>query len=224
MFDFFKSILLIAVTLGFSAEAYPGAYQALANIPSATGNSNIHGADFKALTFTTSSNYTQVETINLGLNNYNGNTAASSLVQLTLFSVGNDGKPATVLASKSRTIPISGSDQIYTFTINDWILSPNTGYALGVSSDSAGIAWWRGAGTPVGYNGFSYDTFYASSSGGSGPWTSPSNYGNAVEILVSTVNPVPPAPIPTLSEWAQLLLALMVLAIVSWHFHRERSY
>ena len=41
-----------------------------------------------------------------------------------------------------------------------------------------------------------------------------------------TVNvPAPTAQaVPTLSEWVQLLLALMVLAMVGWHFHRERSY
>jgi hypothetical protein len=33
-----------------------------------------------------------------------------------------------------------------------------------------------------------------------------------------------PSVIPSLSEWAQLLLAFMVLAMVGWHFHRERSY
>ena len=192
MYDFIKFILLIAMTFGFSVDAYPSSYQALAIIPNtATGNSNISGAYFKALTFTTPTNYTQVETIKLGLNNFTGNTSATSVVQLTLFSVGNDGKPATILASTSETVPINGSNLIYTFTINGWILSPNTSYALAVSSDNAGIAWWRGAGVPVGYNGFSYNTFYVSSTGSSGPWTTPSSFGNAVEILVSTAYPVP---------------------------------
>lgn len=31
-------------------------------------------------------------------------------------------------------------------------------------------------------------------------------------------------PIPSLSEWTQLLLALMVMTVIGWHFHRERSY
>lgn len=33
-----------------------------------------------------------------------------------------------------------------------------------------------------------------------------------------------PAAIPTLSEWSQMLLGLMVLSMIGWHFHRERSY
>jgi hypothetical protein len=33
-----------------------------------------------------------------------------------------------------------------------------------------------------------------------------------------------PSAVPTLSEWAQLMLGLMVLTMIGWHFHRERSY
>jgi hypothetical protein len=33
-----------------------------------------------------------------------------------------------------------------------------------------------------------------------------------------------PAAVTSLSEWAQLLLALMVMTVIGWHFHRERSY
>jgi hypothetical protein len=35
---------------------------------------------------------------------------------------------------------------------------------------------------------------------------------------------VPATAVPTLSEWAQLMLALMVMTVIGWHFHRERSY
>jgi hypothetical protein len=30
--------------------------------------------------------------------------------------------------------------------------------------------------------------------------------------------------VPSLSEWSQMLLGLMVITIIGWHFHRERSY
>jgi hypothetical protein len=30
--------------------------------------------------------------------------------------------------------------------------------------------------------------------------------------------------VPSLSEWTKLLLALMTITLVGWHFHRERSY
>jgi len=33
----------------------------------------------------------------------------------------------------------------------------------------------------------------------------------------------PPSAVPSLSEWAQMLLGLMVMMLFGWHFHRERS-
>jgi hypothetical protein len=35
--------------------------------------------------------------------------------------------------------------------------------------------------------------------------------------------PSAPAAVPTLSEWAQLMLALMVLTMIGWHFHNNRQ-
>ena len=51
------------------------------------------------------------------------------------------------------------------------------------------------------------------------------NNTNQPFALTGVVNPAPTAKaIPSLSEWTQLLLALMVLTMIGWHFHRERSY
>jgi hypothetical protein len=33
-----------------------------------------------------------------------------------------------------------------------------------------------------------------------------------------------PSAVPSLSEWAQLMLGLIVMTVIGWHFHRERSY
>ena len=45
--------------------------------------------------------------------------------------------------------------------------------------------------------------------------------GDSLKVVI----PAPtPAAIPSLSEWTQLLLALMTIMLVGWHFHRERSY
>jgi hypothetical protein len=47
---------------------------------------------------------------------------------------------------------------------------------------------------------------------------------NAANTLF-TYTPVPaPSAVPSLSEWTQLLLALMTITLVGWHFHRARSY
>lgn len=38
-----------------------------------------------------------------------------------------------------------------------------------------------------------------------------------------TVNATPtPSAVPTLSEWSQMLLGLLVMTVIGWHFHRER--
>jgi len=46
--------------------------------------------------------------------------------------------------------------------------------------------------------------------------------GGSLNVSVSA--PPGPAAVPTLSEWAQLMLALMVMMLIGWHFHHERSY
>ena len=49
--------------------------------------------------------------------------------------------------------------------------------------------------------------------------------GNADSLVLTISAPTPaPSAVPSLSEWTQLLLALMTITLVGWHFHRERSY
>ena len=44
-------------------------------------------------------------------------------------------------------------------------------------------------------------------------------------LITDPLGPALPASsIPTLSEWIQMLLGLMVIMLIGWHFHRERSY
>ncbi|MEY4684765.1 MAG: hypothetical protein RLZ25_1224 [Pseudomonadota bacterium] len=214
----FKATLAFFIMLGVPTVAQSSTFQALANLPSsATGRTALVGGEYKAVIFTTPSNYTQVETIRLGLMNNTFGYTSSSFVLLTLFSVGNDGKPAGVLASTSQTLTLTDSNDLYTFAIPNWTLSPNTSYAIALSSDSTGVAWWRDSGSPTAYNDFSYGGFYRSSSGSSGPWTLPASAGNALEILVSDY-----VPVPTLDEVARFILGLFVLLILAW-WHRSNE-
>jgi hypothetical protein len=49
--------------------------------------------------------------------------------------------------------------------------------------------------------------------------------GSVNGSITDPLGPASPASsIPSLSEWAQLMLVLMVLSVIGWHFHRERSY
>jgi hypothetical protein len=60
-------------------------------------------------------------------------------------------------------------------------------------------------------------------------WIAFGNSGAGTPQPLYAVSPlltVPPLPaaVPTLSEWSQMLLGLMVMMLIGWHFHRERSY
>ena len=57
--------------------------------------------------------------------------------------------------------------------------------------------------------------------------------GNCINLIPAssannvTLSPsVAPAPaaVPTLSEWSQMLLGLLVMTLLGWHFHKQRSY
>ena len=60
------------------------------------------------------------------------------------------------------------------------------------------------------------------SSGGQQAANSSSKSLYAISALL-TVAPAAQA-VPTLSEWSQMLLALMVMTLIGWHFHKQRSY
>ena len=48
---------------------------------------------------------------------------------------------------------------------------------------------------------------------------------NAANTLFTYTTPSPtPSAVPTLSQWAQLMLGLMVMATLGWYWNRERSY
>jgi len=50
-------------------------------------------------------------------------------------------------------------------------------------------------------------------------------YTCGADTITVNVAPSPTAQaVPSLSEWAQLMLALIVMTVIGWHFHRERSY
>jgi hypothetical protein len=46
---------------------------------------------------------------------------------------------------------------------------------------------------------------------------------DSVTVYLGTTPPAPSA-VPTLSEWSQMLLGLLVMTLLGWHFQRERSY
>jgi len=124
--------------------------------------------------------------------------------------------------TESVTFSINGSS--YTLSAGDInnSLNPPTPQSaqmvLGSSNDVTSTGPLYANGTVIFNN--------APSSVSSVTLTAPTNGGGGVLATVCFGDPVTPAPsaVPSLSEWAQLLLALMTITLVGWHFHRERSY
>ena len=52
----------------------------------------------------------------------------------------------------------------------------------------------------------------------------PNNQNKSLYAISALLTVAAPAAVPSLSEWTQLLLALMVMMLIGWHFHPERSY
>ena len=51
---------------------------------------------------------------------------------------------------------------------------------------------------------------------------------DSLTVQIGPPSPPTPAPtpsaVPTLSEWSQMLLGLLVMTLLGWHFHKQRSY
>ena len=132
-------------------------------------------------------------------------TVTKVLVSTTASAMFLGG--GTSLQNKVGVTPSGGNPP----TNTAWIGCSNTGSPLvgnqlGTANPGIGIpsvtdAFWISVGT-------------------SGVGTAQQLY--AVSPLLTA--PSLPASIPSLSEWTQLMLALMVISMLGWHFHRERSY
>ena len=196
--------------------------------PITVGGSALSDTEWRAVIFTTPlSAGAEIVSIDVGLNCYlNPSTQCTGYpttrqLQIDLYSVVG-GQPSSALYS----LPLQGvymatQSQIYTFSIPNWTLAANTSYALvlkSVSSDSQRLKW---AGlvnntVPTGLNGFSYvGTSYIAPPATPAWIASPTT--DQVVVIHANIN----ASVPTLSEWAQLMLALMVIG-VAWHFHSIR--
>jgi hypothetical protein len=131
-------------------------------------------------------------------------TVTKVLVKSTAAAMFSGG--GTSLNSKVGVTPSGGSPP----TNTAWIGCSNTGSPLvgnelGTANPGIGIPSLT-------------DSFWISV-GTSGVGTAQQLY--AVSPLLTA--PPLPAAVPTLSAWTQLLLALMVMTLIGWHFHRERS-
>ena len=222
---------------------------AFSNIPPPAsykvGGSTITGGALKALLFTTpSSSSVLITSVKVGLTYCNGFSCSgrSSFpvgvypsqadFQVSMYSVRDQAgvlTPDVELYSipMQYGLTLTGTGTEFTFDIPNWQLAANTTYALvGRSTDANPVKWANiELGSPPSdysaqaQNGFSFSSSTAFYTTQSQPttWLSTAATNNSVEMKFAVA-------VPTLSEWSQMLLALMTIMLVGWHFHRERSY
>jgi hypothetical protein len=192
----------------------------------------INNTSWVGFQFTTSSLQTRLQSIDIALQP----TGGTANLTFRLYLDDGSGQPANnaqVLATYSTgtqafnvyTTGNAGtfSSIIFSGALASYTLAANTGYILAVQSDNTNISINFDSGTNASaLNG----SGWTSSQGRIGTidsgvnWTVLSQSDSLVYNL-SAAPYSPPASIPSLGEWTQLILALMVMTLIGWHFRKH---
>ena len=219
--------------IAFSNIPPPGAYK--------TGGTYLSGSSWKALLFTTpASSRTEIVSIKVGLTDCQNtcghpnpeNYPVSVDFQLCLYSVSNQAGVATP-DRELYSIPMQygliltrrGTE--FTFDIPNWPMAANTTYALVAKGTDSGKVKWSNIDLgsfftdypPQPQNGFAFQVNPGFTTNPDLTWV---NAGAATNNAVEMKFVFVPSAVPTLSEWSQMLLGLMVMTLLGWHFHRQR--
>ena len=166
-----------------------------------------HGVNAAPVTWTLTSSFASPTTVT-GTYSYDSDTNSYSNVNLTYYN-GTTYFPIT-FAISSYT-----QNAYFVGTVNGAIQNVSPAVSFGLVSPMT-----NGGGTIQAIN-LIVDTCLATLNGQCTVVGVPHLSNIAIS---ASVTGVPLSPIPSLSEWTQLLLALMTIMLVGWHFHRERSY
>ena len=214
------STLLLVLLLGLSL-AWPEVSVSadLYNNLSESSNGNrtiVHQAVESATSFKTTALDSVINSITVNIAAYYPTPVGN--IELSIYAAdGTGGIPGTIIAPSIVTIDVPGLfPGIYTVSDLNVPLSPSTLYWLVLSgpTTSGGIAWYftnssNGAPDSLG-----------STERVSGIWGSIIPTYPMARIEASGL---PPVPIPTLSEWAQILLALSLMCMAGWYWQRRES-
>jgi len=166
-----------------------------------------HWVNAAPVTWTLTSSFASPTTVT-GTYSYDSDTNTYSNVNLTYYN-GTAYYPITyTISSYSQNVRFVGS-------VNGAIQSVSPAVNLGLVSPMTN------SGGTIQATDLIVDTCQATSNGQCTVVGSP-HLSNLA--LSASVTSVPLSPIPSLSEWSQMLLGLMTIMLVGWHFHRERSY
>jgi len=213
---------------------------ALADITNVTGStmtaSNgypFNSSNYAAIVFQTGTSSTVIDSVSVALTGLP--SAGSGTFTMELWNASS-GVPTSVVASVSSLTGNYGnfpSSTVNTYSagslgaIATTTLPPNRQYAIVLMSASTSNIYFADllSNLYTVTDGWSYVNSLSKS--GSSNWSSTINLYYIAAITTQAPAPAPAptaAAVPTLSECTQLLLALMVLTMIGWHFHRERSY
>ena len=143
------------------------------------------------------------------------NTTYHYQVSATNSTATTNGSDRTFTTSSDctrdpATLSVTNSPQLYTGSAIAAVVSCSSGGAVS-------NVLYNGSSTVPSAEGTYEITANCAANGGDLPLIGAS----AGNFLISYSAP---ASIPSLSEWTQLMLGLMVMMLIGWHFHRERSY
>ena len=188
LFGVFKVAALATLISPVKAETV--LYNPLENT---SGGSQVNNSGFKALVFQTGNNPTKLNSITLGINPFTGSGPTTAKVTITLWSVNASGQPVSPIKTlvNSSSISISSTARSYSFAISasdSLLLNAKTKYALVLSSDTVGIRWANNTSSlsPVGENGYLYQSFLTTADSGSS-WSTASSDENTILAEVFTI-------------------------------------
>lgn len=227
---YFVAALVLSGFLGASA-----AHASISNVSGsvmAVNNGNLIASSANAYTafiFQTGQTSSRVNSVSIALTDLNQATV-SGFFDLELWQASS-GTPTTPIASVAGvpgTAAQFPSSNINSYSLSNLgnigstMLAPNTQYAIVFKGANAAL--FAGELYSSSYSttdGWSYVRSVYKANTTSGVWTV--NPGYLVAAVSAVASSPAPVPVPTLSEWAQMLLALM-LPVIGWHFQRKRSY
>jgi hypothetical protein len=116
--------------------------------------------------------------------------------------------------TQQGNIPVQPGGLVNFTSQTGYAVTANTNFMVTFEYTNGSVEMYAASAT----TGNLFSTFFA------GPY----NLSGPADYMVASGTVSAPAPtpsaVPTLSEWSQMLLGLMVLSMIGWHFHRERSY
>ena len=166
-----------------------------------------------------------------------GNTAQATgtitFSDASIFTTGGSciGQSLATCNITAMTITVSGAvNGNGTFNESDFLDAYiSVGGPLNINTNmvgqTVGVNTWDAAGSGVSNNFNFRNTGSSSAPRRASPFVWATDGGNGQQLtLTSMIAQVTPSAIPSLSEWSQMLLGLLVMTLLGWHFHKQRSY